>query len=188
MLDVSIEGAQPIIDRLEEWDERFVQYARANLQTLGDTVTWVMRHHMEPKRYTGHMANSITNQVTGAREPLLKTGPEATYAANVRMGRQPGTWVPIAPLIQWARWKLGPSMEGTRYIMGGAGTRDESVGAAYAVRRKIFDEGIAPYDFLEMTMQDGRFQAALRNTAQRLGLDLAAYVAGDIGGTVEGVA
>ena len=175
MLDVSIEGAQPIIDRLEDWDERFAQYARANLQTLGGVIAYVERSKMRPKKYTGAMERSVS--ITIDVKPWaaeLRVGPTAKHSIFVRLGTRPH-WAPIAPLIRWAQWKLGTPIQGRPYVASAT----DATRAAYAVQRAIAMRGIKAFDFVQMTLDDGRVQTGVRNTARRLGVDLAAYIAGE---------
>ena len=151
---VTVEGAIPIAQRYERAPKIMEELFTSNFRTLGGHVAWVMRTHMQPKKYTGQMERSVSWEVA-PRPPWVAIGPTAPHAQYVLNGTPPH-WAPIQPLLRWAEWKLGDAK------------------AAYKVQRKIAKFGTEGYDFLEMTMQDARFQSALVNTAGRLGMDLVA--------------
>jgi len=60
----------------------------------------------------------------------------AEHWEYVEFGRKPGTFAPIAPLKEWVVLKGMPES------------------AAYAVRWKIFNEGIAAVPFIEMAVKE----------------------------------
>jgi hypothetical protein len=100
------------------------------------------------------MERSVSSEVSPR---MLKVGPTAPYAGWVRLGTGPH-WVPIEPLKEWAKWKLG------------------NASLAYPIQKKIARFGTEGFDYLEMTLQDARFQTALANTAERLGIELVAEI------------
>jgi hypothetical protein len=157
-ISVSVVGALPIAARFKRAPEIMKELFEANFTTLGGTIAWVMREQMAEKKYTGDMERSVQWEVQSS-PPQLKVGPEASHSVFVKEGTAPH-WAPIEPLIAWAHWKLGDAK------------------AAYMVQKKIAAFGTEGHDFIEMTLQDGRFQAALTNTARRLGTDLVAKVSG----------
>lgn len=159
VLETSVVGVKELVSRLEGWGPRYQVYSELNLRTLGSLVGYLMRQKMAAKKYTGQMERSVSSEVTAGYQPRLVTGPTARHAPFVRFGTRPH-WAPIAPLKRWAAWKLGDARLG------------------YAVQAAIARRGTAGFDYVTMTVQDGRFGAALTNTARRLGMDLAAYIAG----------
>ena len=126
-LKVDIRDIVSLIRNLRQVPELWQQLAKVEAPDLGRTVMTVMRSEVRPVSYTGALERSISTWID--TRPLhfnIEVGPTAAHAKYVRYGTSPH-WVPIAPLLRWAQWKLG----------------DEK--AAYAVRWSIHLHGTSRY-------------------------------------------
>lgn len=155
--------------RLGKYPEYFPRLVEANLQTLGRRISGLMRKEVEPIKFKGTLSRSISSEYDPTRFEL-DVGPTAKHGLYVYHGTTPH-WAPIAPLKEWARWKLG----------------DER--AAYAVQWSIAKYGTSRWaakkygtlgenPFLERLVNRGDFKKALENTARRIGSDLGASITG----------
>ena len=91
---------------------------------------------------TGLYAQSWTFEKTETGAILGNTAP---HAAVIEYGMRSGYWVPIAPLLAWAKRVLGDPSQPPEYSK-------EVRGLAYAVQRKIHDQGQQPKHVLEKAM------------------------------------
>ena len=138
-----------------QWSKKFV---RKNMLTLGGRVVYIMRQVVKQNRYTGELEQSIMSEYTEGATPKIEIGPTAKrgkWDAGLLLehGTRPHT-PPFEPIRRWAEFKGLPA--------GG-------------VWYNITQFGTEAHPFLDRTMQDGRTQTALKNTAQRIGADIALY-------------
>jgi len=151
---------------LKEYAQRFAQapewskkYVRSNMLQLGRRVAYIMRQVVKPNRYTGTLEESIISEYQEGTKPTVMIGPTAKrgrYDAGLILerGTRPIPRLPFGPIKAWAEFRGLP---------------------AGPVWYKIKTRGVSAHPFLDRTMQDGRTQTALKNTADRIGMDLAMY-------------
>ena len=149
--------------RLQKFSKYFQESLYVNFRTLGIKTTRLIQRELNPVRYKGTLERSISFEIdmSGRR---LSIGPTAAHAKYIYYGTKPH-WAPIAPLKEWARWKLG----------------DEK--AAWAVQRSIAKYGTSRWAarryggkgenlFLDRVIACGDFQQAIRAFQERVGRDL----------------
>ena len=173
VFETKIQGATELAAKFSKFPKWTPQIVEQNFRTLGVKTTRIMQHVLEPVKYKGHLANSVSSEID-VNAMTLAVGPTAKEAGYVFYGTRPH-WAPIEPLKEWARWKLG----------------DE--GAAYAVRFNIAQFGTNSYlrrgvpgawsspfgdglDYLRLVTERGDFKSNVTATAKRIGSDLAAKV------------
>ena len=167
MIEAEIKGLDVLERSLSGIAKYYKQFARQNLLTLGPRIIFFCRQELRDVKYTGKLERSFVTTFDEARSQIT-VGPTAPHAIYVRTGTRPH-WAPIAPLLRWARWKLG----------------DE--GAAYAVRWSIKKYGTSMYQYAkrgtkanpwpQRVINRGDFKVAIAATAQRLGKTLAVHIA-----------
>jgi len=170
MMKVSIDDAT-IRQRLEQSSLVFADLLEKNLRTLGIMVAAKMRRVLEPVKYTGETARSISSEyiITGT-DFRLTVGPTTPHALYIRTGTKPH-WVPIAPLKRWAYWKLG----------------DED--AAYAIQKSIahhgtsvwierigLGDGHGGYDYPGRTLARDDVRQGIERTSRRIGIGIKYWI------------
>jgi len=99
---------------------------------------------------TGELRKSVTSRDYGGADYVLaQVASNVKYAEAVHEGRRPGTWVPVAPLIDWVRRRVRQGRmqlqtpKGTRRKRGAKLTpREQEIRSiAFAVRAKIHARG-----------------------------------------------
>ncbi len=172
MFSTSITGATELAAKFAKFPTWTPQVVEANFRTLGVKITRMMQSELQPVKFKGDLANSVSSEID-VHNMTLAVGPTAKEAGYVYYGTKPH-WAPIEPLKEWAKWKLG----------------DE--GAAYAVQRSIAYYGTnrgylgmhgawqSPYgiglDYLRLVTERGDFKSNVEATAKRIGADLVAKV------------
>lgn len=174
-MDVAI-----VITGAAEWERRLARAKRVanyliekNLRALGIVIAAKERRVLEVVKFRGSLARSVNSELTIAPPNfVLRIGPTAPHAQIVRTGTRPH-WAPIAPLKEWAKWKLG----------------DEN--AAYAIQRSIAYYGTSRWlakrgvpfaeqtqygiglDYPAATLARADVKQGIERTAQRIGAGLA---------------
>ena len=170
--------AERLVARLNAAPRTTADLIEKNLRTVGASLTRAMRKELAPVKYKGTLERSVSTSYS-AEHPyyILRVGPTAPHAKVVRTGSRPH-WVPIAPLREWARWKLGDA------------------NAAYAVQKSIAKKGTSMYllrkglaerteygyglDYPGRTMQRGDVQLMLERTSKRIPLDIIDELEGNV--------
>lgn len=153
--------------RLEKFSKYFQESLYVNFRTLGERTAGLIRKELRPVKYKGTAERSVSFEIDGKK---LSVGATAAHAKYIYYGTKPH-WVPIAPLKEWARWKLG----------------DES--AAWAIQRSIAKHGTSRFaarkygtdganPYLDRVVASNGFKAAVRAFTERTGQDLIARING----------
>ena len=134
-------------------------YVKRNMIQLGRRVAYIMRQNVKRHRYTGALEDSIISEYKEGIRPQVEIGPHAKRGRwdaglILERGTRPIERLPFGPIKKWAEFRGLPA--------GG-------------VWYNIKTRGVKKHPFLDRTMQDGRTQVALKNTAKRIGKDLALY-------------
>jgi|GEM_PF-5217037 hypothetical protein len=161
--------AERLVARLNEAPRISADVIEKNLRTVGGGIARAMVKVLDVVKYKGTLARSVSTEYS-AEPPYytIRIGPTAPHAQVVRTGSRPH-WAPIAPLKEWAKWKLG----------------DEH--AAYAVQKSIAKKGTSMYllkkglgerteygigyDYPGRTLARGDVQLIIERTSQRIPLE-----------------
>ena len=155
---IRTENLEPMIRAFStapEWQGRFVS---ANMEQLGRRLAYLMRIQLKPNRYTGTLEDSTVSTYNPGSQ-RLEIGPTAKRKGwdagmLLQRGTGPIPRVPFAPIKAWAEFRGLP---------------------AGPVYWKIKTRGAAAHPFVEETLARGDVQVAIRNTAARIGHQIAAY-------------
>lgn len=128
---------------------------------LGRKVVDAMKQQVLPHRYTGALEGSITFDYNSKRAEVI-IGPKAkrgNWDAGMilQRGTKPIPNLPWKPIAQWASFRNRSSL------------------TARAIWLGIRAHGVAAHPFLEETLKRGDVQQALMDTANKLGVQIAAY-------------
>jgi len=129
------------------------------MQQLGRRIAYLMKMQLKPHRYTGALEDSVTSEYDPRRQ-RLEIGPKAKRKGGwdagllLQRGTGPIPNLPFAPIKKWAAFRGLP---------------------AGPVWYKLKTEGADAHPFVDETIARGDVQVAITNTAQRIGMDLAAY-------------
>ena len=131
------------------------------LPDLGRRVSDAMKEQVRPRRYTGDLEWSITFDYNMAKLEVV-IGPKAkrgNYDAGMILqeGTKPIHNLPWKPIAQWGAFRNKPSMSVRALWLG------------------IRAHGVAAHPFLEETLRRGDVQQALIDTADKLGVQIAAH-------------
>jgi hypothetical protein len=142
-----------------------------NVRTLGKMLSAKMRRTLEPVKYTGGLAASVSSWViiSGSRWQLT-VGPTAPNKDFVRYGTKPH-WAPIEPLKRWAAWKLGDA--------NAAYAIQKSIahhGTSTWIERRGLGDGYGGYDYPQRTLDRGDVQTGLERTAKRISTDIEVFL------------
>ncbi len=174
--EIKADNLEVIGTRYERAPRTVADVVEKNLRSVALKIMAVERRVMEVVKYRGTLARSVSAEYT-ATPPTYKMaiGPTAKHALIVRTGTRPH-WVPIGPLKEWAKWKLG----------------DE--GAAYAIQKSIAYYGTSQYlaqkgvegaeqteygigfNYVKVTLTSGGIPGQLARTAQRIPLDVTQFL------------
>ena len=143
------------------------QYVRKNMMELGRRVAYVMQQETFKHRYTGSFSKSIRHKYTSNPWPRVEIGPtvkRGKYDGGLILeyGTRPIPNLPFAPIARWAAFRGLP---------------------AGPVWYSIKTKGVKAHPFLQRTLNSPRTQVAIRNTAERIGMDLAGHAFTKFGGT-----
>lgn len=170
--------AERLVARLNNAPRTTADVIEKNLRTMGGSITRAMRKELEVVKYRGTLERSVSTEYS-AEHPYytIRIGPTAPHANIVRTGTRPHL-PPLAPLKEWATWKLG----------------DER--AAYAVQKSIAKKGTSMFllkkgigerteygiglDYPGRTMQRGDVKLVIERTSQRIPLELVDKLEGNV--------
>jgi hypothetical protein len=132
---------QKLVERLREALLQKYEYApgfNGNAYSSGRKGSFggASMRGMADKIATGGLYNSISFQENSEGFSLLMN----SYWEYVNYGRQPGKYVPIAPLQEWAQQRLGLDAK-------------EARGMAFGMSNNIEKFGIAPTNFFEGALE-----------------------------------
>lgn len=100
------------------------------------------RTDLQPFRLTGRSMNSVHHTITGSGLTLVgSVGSSAVWARAFELGRLPGKYPPIEPLIGWVRRR--------GLAAGGRGRGGREIAVARAIQRKIYRKGIRAHPALQ---------------------------------------
>ena len=143
-----------------------------NLRSLGIIIAAKERQVLEVVKYKGTLARSVSIEYEASPPNgfSVRIGPTAPERFFVYDGTKPHI-PPIAPLKEWARWKLG----------------DEN--AAYAIQKSIAHQGTSTwiermglgdgkggYDYPSRTLLRGDVRQGIERAGKRMGLDLVTFI------------
>ena len=136
------------------WVPRFIE---ENMMGLGRRVTYLMQQQIRRHKVTGGLASSV---IIGydTRKMRLEIGPTKKYGGRwdagliLQRGTRPIPNMPWGPIREWAAFRGLP---------------------AGPIWMKIKMKGIDAHPFLRETLERGDTRVAIRNTAKRIGIDLA---------------
>lgn len=117
------------------------------IEEFGDEiVTSIIQKLIEKdKRASSDLINSINYQIVTDSENSINLKIFAEdYFKWVELGRKPGTYPPITPLKKWCQIKGLPEQ------------------MSYAIRNKIFIEGIKPTPILSEVLASAKFNSSLK--------------------------
>jgi hypothetical protein len=170
MMRISIDDAE-IRQRLERSSYVFIDLLEKNLRTLGKMVAAKMRRVLEPVKYTGETARSVSSELTVTGQSFrLTVGPTTPHAIYIRMGTKPH-WVPIAPLRRWAYWKLGD--ENAAYPI------QKSIahhGTSVWIERIGLGDGHGGYDYPGRTLARDDVRQGIERTGRRIGMNIKYWI------------
>lgn len=156
----TVRGLKPILERLR--DPRFQQSVQKNFSQLGAKVVKIECEELKSIRDTGYLSQSVQYMVGPMKVTI---GPSAPYTLYVYGGGRPH-WVGVGRIAGWAARKgLNPYR-----VQKSIALRGTSVWAA----AKYGTSGGNP--FPERTLKRGDTQAAIQQTANRIGVDLVARI------------
>ena len=138
-----------------KWHKVFV---KKNMLTLGERIVFIMRQATSKHRYTGKFEESVKSTYK-ARVMRLEIGPRAKrgkWDAGLLLERGTGPIpnLPFGPIQRWAEFRGIP---------------------AGPVWMSIKRKGVKAHPYLDRTLARGDTQVAIKNTAFRIGQDLAAF-------------
>lgn len=127
---------------------------------LGRKIAEAMKNQVRPRRYTGALEGSITFNYDPSKVEVV-IGPQAkrgNYDAGLilQQGTRPAN-VPWRPIGAWAMFRNRTSFQARAIWLG------------------IRAHGVAPHPFLTETLNRGDVQRALEETAEKVGLEIAAH-------------
>ena len=163
MVRVTIDTSeiQRVISNLGNAPKWVPQTVHTEMITLGKKVNAIMRSELGQHNYTSKLADSVTDEYN--RETMTaEIGPTAKrgqYDAGLiaQFGTAP-TRVPWIPIKRWGEAR---------------GLSPRQISGAWL---SIATKGVKARPFLNETLQRGDFQAALEETANKIGMRLAAQV------------
>lgn len=156
-LKITTENIAELADHMASAPLWAPQFIDANMEGLGRRVSAIMKAQVKRHRYKGDLEDSITHDYDSFRI-RLEIGPRhkrGKYDAGLLLqrGTKPIPNVPFGPIKRWAEFRGLP---------------------AGPVWWKIKTKGVSAHPFLGETLQRGDTQTAIKHTAQRIGMDLAA--------------
>lgn len=105
------------------------------------------------KKATGALINSLNYKVQQDAREIEIFIISNDYLKYVDMGRRPGTYPPIRPLLKWASVKGLP------------------VGMAYAVQKNIYKFGIKPTKVIQKTVREITTSPTLKRKYEQEGVE-----------------
>lgn len=117
------------------------------------------KQNLQPFKLTGRSINSVTYTIEGSGLSLVgQVGPASAWGRAFELGRPPGIWPPLGPLIVWVRarhlsgvYSLKSKVHARITGRGPAAKSFEffdDLEAARGVQRKIAYRGIPPHPAL----------------------------------------
>lgn len=139
------------------WVGRFVD---SNMEGLGRRVAYLMQLQIRPHKVSGALEGSIMSFYESSAL-RLQIGPTRKYRGGwdagliLQRGTGPIPNLPFGPIARWAGFRGLP---------------------AGPIWMTIKDKGVKAHPFLDETLGRGDVSVAIRNTARRIGIDLAGAV------------
>lgn len=170
----NIQGATELAAKFAKFPQWTPQVIESNFRTLGVKVTRIMQAELDPVKFKGNLANSVSSEID-VHAMTLAVGPTAKEAGYVFYGTRPH-WAPIGPLKEWAKWKLGD--ENLAYAVQWSIKRF-GTNQSYAQKglkgawQSQYGIGL---DYIKNTVERGDFKSNVTATAKRIGADLVAKV------------
>ena len=158
MTAIRTENLEPMVRAFSTAPQWFGRHVTSNMEQLGRRLAYLMRVQLKPNRYTGTLEESAVSTYNPGQQ-RLEVGPTAkrkSYDAGMLLQRGTGpiARLPFAPIKAWAEFRGLP---------------------AGPVYWKIKTRGVSAHPFVEETLGRGDVQVAIRNTAARIGFQVAAY-------------
>lgn len=153
-IQASVEGFDAIDARLAQAQALVRRDLRQAMDASLLLIEAGTKQRLQPYHLTGRSERSVTHSVVDTGNSIMGVvGSSAIWARAFELGRPPGIWPPLAPLVVWvrARHLSGVySLKSHRRL----GTRDrlmrdyQDVQAARGVQRAIYKRGIKPHPAL----------------------------------------
>lgn len=153
-LEVTTTGLDPLIARLNGSQK----HTQAEMRTAMTTSLVLVEGEMKrlAPRDTGRLQGSITHKITGGGSSLTGVvAPGVRYGYWVEYGRRPGKRPPIDAISGWAR---------------------RHGGNPFMIARAIGRRGTRKQPFVAPALQ--KHEGKIRQIFSRLGVQIAAYIAG----------
>ncbi|KKK62525.1 hypothetical protein LCGC14_3003470, partial [marine sediment metagenome] len=141
----------------QHWVARFTD---SNMEGLGRRIAFLMRLQIRPHKVSGALEESVISVYEKAGMKL-QIGPTRKYRGGwdagliLQRGTKPIPNLPFAPIAAWAGFRGLP---------------------AGPIWMSIKTKGVKAHPFLDETLARGDVSVAIRNTARRIGVDLAGAV------------
>lgn len=138
---ITTEGFERLDARLAQMTPNTARAMRTAMQTSVLEVEAGYRRNLAPFRLTGRSMNSVQSAIAGTGLVLEgSVGSSAAWGRAFEVGRRPGSWPPLTPLIQWVQRR--------GLAAGGRGRTNRTWAIARAVQRKIARRGIPAHPAL----------------------------------------
>lgn len=167
-VQISTEGFERLDARLAQMTPNTARAMRTAMQASVLEVEAGYRRNLSPFRLTGRSMNSVHSTITGTGVALEgSVGSAAAWGRAFELGRRPGSWPPLEPLIQWVRRR--------GLAASGRGRTNRTLAIARAVQRKIYRRGIPAHPALIPAFEAAlpRIRARFAAVGARIVADLA---------------
>jgi len=163
-----IQGLDEVITALVASETVIVRVTANGLTMLGNQTVEFAKDELSDVRYTGALESSFVVETDTAR---LETQvyPTAPHASYMRDGTKPH-WMPIGPLLLWAKDKLGD--ERLAYPVQWSMAQPGGGTSIFQLRKRGTKENPWP----ERVIARGDFQSALNTMTERLGTQIEARI------------
>lgn len=177
-VQITTSGFERLDARLAQMAPNTARTLRTAMQASLIEVEAGYRQNLSPFRLTGRSMNSVHSTIVGTGLALEgSVGSSAAWGRAFELGRPPGHWPPLAPLIQWVQRRgLGQTFSvRTHRRQGGTAASGRTFAIARAVQRKIARRGIVAHPALIPAFERAlpRIRDRFRAARVRVVVDLA---------------